>query len=186
MKEQRKSLSVNKDWALFLDRDGVINRRIPGDYIKRWDEFEFLPGTLEAIARFSGIFGHIFVVTNQQGIGKGLMTIDSLNSLHQKMVEEIHTAGGHIDKIYFCPDLEKSGSLYRKPAIGMALQARKDFPGIKLNHSVVAGDSISDMKFGRSAGMTTCLIGEDIELARLHYELIDFRFNDLLNLAQTL
>jgi len=186
MKEQRKSLQINKAWTLFLDRDGVINRRIPGDYVKRWEDFEFLPGTLEAIARFSECFGHIFVVTNQQGIGKGQMTAATLALVHGQMLAAIRQAGGRVDKVYFCPDLEKSGSLFRKPRIGMALQARKEFPGIRFKTSLMAGDTLSDMKFGKSAGMHTALIGTDYLLAKDHASLVDFHFDSLKDLSLSL
>lgn len=186
MKEQKKSLKINREWTLFLDRDGVINRRIPGDYVKRWEDFDFTPGTLEAIARFSEIFGNIFVVTNQQGIGKGQMSEEDLLMLNKHMLEAIKQAGGRIDKVYFCPDLEASGSFFRKPRIGMALRARKEFPGVHFRTSLMAGDSLSDMKFGKSAGMITALIGTDYTLARDHAELVDFHFDSLKELALTL
>jgi histidinol-phosphate phosphatase family protein len=186
MKELTKSLKINKDWALFLDRDGVINRRIPGDYVKRWEDFEFMPGTLEAMPLFAEIFGKIFVVTNQQGIGKGQMTENDLDAIHAKMLEAITKAGGRIDKIYHCPDLEKSGSLYRKPRIGMALRARKDFPEIKLKKALMAGDSISDMKFGKDAGMITAFISSDPGLAQKHPAIIDYLFDDLKALSLAL
>ncbi|MEI6575658.1 MAG: HAD family hydrolase [Bacteroidota bacterium] len=186
MKEHKKNLSVNKDWSLFLDRDGVINKRIPGEYIKRWEEFEILPGTLEAISRFSELFGKIFVVTNQQGIGKGQMTENDLLIIHDQMLNSVTNAGGKIDKIYHCPDLEKSGSFCRKPQIGMALKAKKDYPSVNLKYAVMAGDSASDMKFGRDAGMITVLIGDDLSIAREHPDLVDFHFDDLRALSLAL
>src|SRR5688572_23731927 len=93
--------------TLFLDRDGVINERIPGDYVKNWDEFIFLDGVLEALNILARKFNRIVVVTNQQGIAKGLMTEEDLNKVHQRMVLEIQESGGKIDKVYFCPLSEK-------------------------------------------------------------------------------
>jgi histidinol-phosphate phosphatase family protein len=154
-----KKVARADDWALFLDRDGVINRRLVGNYVKSWDEFEFLPGVLEAIALFARKFRHIFIITNQQGIGKGLMTEDDLARIHQKMQKEIEKAGGRIDAIYFCPSLAAAKSPRRKPAPGMALEAKKDFPDVDFSKSVMAGDSVSDMEFARNAGMYALFIG---------------------------
>ena len=69
-----QDLKIDRGWTLFLDRDGVINRRIVDDYVKSWDQFKFLPGVPDAIKRLAGVFGRIIVVSNQQGIGIGLMT----------------------------------------------------------------------------------------------------------------
>jgi histidinol-phosphate phosphatase family protein len=151
------------DWSLFLDRDGVINRRLVDDYVKSPDEFEFLPGVLEAIALFAQKFRHIFIITNQQGIGKGLMTENDLAEIHQKMQEEIEAAGGRIDAIYYCPSLASVNSPRRKPAPGMALQAKKDFPDVDFSKSVMAGDSVSDMEFARNAGMHALFIGSGMQ-----------------------
>ncbi|HRY32812.1 MAG TPA: HAD family hydrolase [Bacteroidales bacterium] len=185
-KKRLDSFSPDRSWNLFLDRDGVVNRKLPGDYVKDWEHFEFLPGSLEAIRIFSGFFRKIFIVTNQQGIGKGLMTAEQLEALHRQMLTVIHDQGGRIDQIYYCPDLEDSGSLYRKPNIGMALAARKDHPGIRFRESVMAGDSISDMIFGKKTGMQTILISTDRLPALKHASLIDLTFPDLLHFARFL
>ncbi|MEI7981828.1 MAG: phosphatase, partial [Bacteroidota bacterium] len=78
------NLKIDHTWTLFLDRDGVINRRIVGNYAKSCDQFEFIPGVLDAIRQFSLIFGKIIVVTNQQGIGKGLMSREDVTAIHQQ------------------------------------------------------------------------------------------------------
>ena len=146
---------IDKSWTLFLDRDGVINRRLLDDYVKRWDEFEFLPGVKEAIAKLSRIFGRVVIVSNQQGIGKGLMTEKDLDHIHSMMVHEIEEAGGRIDAIYHCPELKEKNPECRKPKPGMALQAQKDFPEIDFEKSVMIGDSESDIEFGKRLGMLT-------------------------------
>ncbi|MHC1708006.1 MAG: D-glycero-alpha-D-manno-heptose-1,7-bisphosphate 7-phosphatase [Bacteroidales bacterium] len=173
-------------WTLFLDRDGVINQRLHEDYVKSWSEFKFIPGVKDALSVFSPLFRYIFVVTNQQGIGKGLMTEEALSLLHSKMLEDIVSYGGRIDKVYHCPDLEGSGSTYRKPNIGMALKVKKEFPEVNFRRSVMAGDSVSDMKFGRKAGMITVFISDDLPVIRQHHSLIDFAFPDLLTFANSL
>jgi len=156
-----KEIINDGDWALFLDRDGVINRRLVDDYVKKTSEFEFLPKVLESIAIFSKVFKYVFIVTNQQGIGKGLMSEADLEIIHRKMVQKIEAQGGRIDKIYHCPDLASSNSENRKPEIGMALQAQKDFPDIEFSKSLMAGDSKGDIRFGKNAGMTTVFINSD-------------------------
>ncbi len=181
-----KNLNISKNWTLFLDRDGVINRRLVDDYVKSWDEFEFIEGVLDAIKKFSEIFGKVFVVTNQQGIGKGLMTEDTLIEIHRKMADEIAKAGGNIDKVYFCPDLKSSGSFCRKPQIGMGLKARKDFPEINFKRSIMAGDTASDMKFGKRLKMKTVLIGDDLSVASENPALVDFQYDSLIDFAQLL
>jgi len=147
------TLTIDKTWTLFLDRDGVINQRIKGDYVKNVDEFHFLPGSIEAIARLSSVFGKIVVVTNQQGIGKGLYSQDDLSLVHGKMKGEIERAGGRIDAVFFAPNLASENSPLRKPGIGMALNAQKIFPQIDFAKSIMVGDTESDMLFAHNAGM---------------------------------
>jgi histidinol-phosphate phosphatase family protein len=157
-------MKFDKTWTLFLDRDGVINERTPGDYIKKWEDFIFLPHSLKAIEKLSTIFGRIVVVTNQAGIGKGLMTEKRLNTIHTRMMKTIHEYGGRIDKVYFAPDLPINATNNRKPGTGMPLQAQKDFPEIQFPLSVIVGDSNSDMEMGDRLGMVKVFIhgkGED-------------------------
>jgi histidinol-phosphate phosphatase family protein len=181
-----KNLSIDKSWSLFLDRDGVINKRLEGDYVKKWEEFEFLPGVLEAIATFTKVFGKVFIVTNQQGIGKGLMLESELDIIHDKMNREIRIHGGKINKTYYSPYREEENSVFRKPNIGLARKAKIDFPAIDLEKSIMAGDSITDMQFGKNAGMITVLIHSDKELYQQNSELIDYMFPDLKSFASLL
>jgi len=174
-------LKPDKEWTLFLDRDGVLNRRFPGDYVKLPQDFLWIEGVLENLAYVSGMFSKIIVVTNQQGIGKGLMSSNDLERIHRKMLDDVQSAGGRIDKVYFCPDLEKSGSFYRKPMVGMGLQAKKDFPEIEFSKSIMVGDTLSDMRFGKRLKMKTVLISDDLTLARRKPYYVDLRF---LNLAE--
>ncbi|MCK5856195.1 MAG: HAD family hydrolase [Bacteroidales bacterium] len=148
------------DWALFLDRDGVINRRIVADYVKRWEDFEFLPGVLESFPVFAKYFKHIFIITNQQGVGKGMMTAMDLEKIHRQMKQEIENTPCKINGIYFCPSLAAENSPRRKPNPGMALEAKSDFPNVDLAKSIMVGDSPSDIEFGINAGMQTIFIGD--------------------------
>jgi len=155
-----KDLSFSKDWALFLDRDGVISRRVPDGYVTRWEEFQFLDGVLESIAKLSKVFGNIFIVSNQQGIGKGIMDMKSLEIIDNKMKEEIRQAGGRIDASYYSPFLVSENHPDRKPGSGLAFKAKADFPAIEFSRSVMVGDSQSDMEFGKKLGMITVMICE--------------------------
>ena len=146
--------------TLFLDRDGVINKKIDNDYVRNWEQFEFLPNVIDALKILNKLFDKIIIVTNQRGIGRGLMSEDDLNNIHEKMLTVLDKEGIKIDRIYYCPhDYEKEVCNCRKPKIGMALQAKKDFPYIDFNNSIIVGDSISDMEFGKKSGMKSFLIG---------------------------
>jgi histidinol-phosphate phosphatase family protein len=176
-----KDLSYTEDWVLFLDRDGVISRRVVNGYVARWKDFRFLDGALEAIKRLSTVFGYIIIVSNQQGIGKGMMSTESLKIIDLKMKQKIKQAGGRIDASYYSPYLSSENHPDRKPGIGMGLKAKTDFPAIDFSRSVMVGDSESDMEFGKRLGMITVLISEedqpDIASA-------DFHFRSLLDFSQ--
>lgn len=152
-------MKVDKSWTLFLDRDGVINKELPGDYVKRLDEFIFEPGAVEAIAVLSKLFGAIYIVTNQRGVGIGVMTEDDLHTIHSEMQKEIERAGGKIDGIYYCIDADRKSPM-RKPRPGMALKAKVEHPEIDFSKTIMAGNSASDMEFGRAAGITTVFIDD--------------------------
>jgi D-glycero-D-manno-heptose 1,7-bisphosphate phosphatase len=170
-----KNLNINKNWTLFLDRDGVINKKIDNDYVKQWIEFEFIEGVLDALKFLNTLFGNIIVVTNQQGIGKKLYRIEDLELIHKNMLYEIAYHGGKIDKVYFSPYLKSENHPYRKPGIGMALKAKEDISSINFKQSIMIGDSMSDMEFGRNAGMKTIYISEEIT----ENDKIDFNFKSL-------
>ncbi|MBQ9418497.1 MAG: HAD family hydrolase [Bacteroidales bacterium] len=168
--------------AVFLDRDGVLNELRRDDYVKSPEELVLLPGVAEAVRLLHRCFDLVLVATNQQGIGKGLMTEADLAAVHSKLAAE---APG-IDRIYHCPDLAHSRSFNRKPNIGMALQARHDYPSLRLKECTMVGDSMTDMLFGRRAGMTTVLIGEDNPVGREKPHLVDYHFATLLGYARWL
>ncbi|MGZ3861677.1 MAG: D-glycero-alpha-D-manno-heptose-1,7-bisphosphate 7-phosphatase [Bacteroidia bacterium] len=156
-----KNLNIDKSWSVFLDRDGVINKRLENDYVKTLEEFEFLEGVPEAVKILSELFGKVIVVTNQQGIGKGIYSENDLNIIHHYMADEIEKHGGRFDKVYFSPHLAADNHHWRKPGIGMALQAKEDIPSVDFTRSVMVGDSMSDMEFGRKAGMKTIFISPE-------------------------
>lgn len=153
-------LHIDDSWCLYLDRDGVINKRLPGDYVKSLEEWEWLSGVPEAIAELSGLFKYVFVVTNQQGIGKGIMTHDDLAKVHNHLSDRVDELGGRISAIYYAPELDSPNKVDRKPAIGMALKSRQHFPDVDFSKSIMVGDSGSDMEFGKTAGMKTVFISD--------------------------
>ena len=176
---------IDKTWTLFLDRDGVINHEKHLDYIHTWDEFVFYEGAKEAIAVFAKIFNRIVVVTNQKGIGKGVTRLEDLQLIHKNMVGEIEMAGGRIDAVYFCADLEDD-SPNRKPNPGMGLQAVKDFPEIDLSKAIMVGNTISDMKFGRNLGVQTIFLPTTRPEVDLNDDRIDAVYNSLIDFANAM
>ena len=181
-----RKLPIDKGWALFLDRDGVINQRIQDDYVKHPDEFEFIPGVTDALRIFAGLFNPIIVITNQQGIGRGLMTNAQLDLVHDKMLKSVTETGGRIDAVFYSPDLKNNRSFTRKPAVGLGLKARKQFPSLNFKNSIMAGDTYSDILFGHRLGMITVLIGNDKEAAFQAAGILDYTFPDLITFAEYL
>lgn len=177
--------NIDQHWTLFLDRDGVINHDKDNDYIRNREEFRFYDTTLEAMAILAPLFQKIVIVTNQKGVGKGLMTSDDLQRIHHNMLQSVQQAGGKIDRIYYCPDLSDD-SINRKPNPGMAFQAKADFPEIDFSKSIIVGNRISDMGFGRNAGMHTVFLATTHPETAFPHELIDLRFNDLLAFAKAI
>lgn len=150
---------IQDDWTLMLDRDGVINRRVVGGYVTRWEDFEFLPGVLEAIRIFSGRFRYVFIVTNQQCVEKGLVSMECLEDMHDRMCAEIERHGGRIDGLFVCTQLATNPDNYRKPNPQMAYMAQSIHPDMDLQKSLMVGDSDSDVEFGKNAGTRTIFIG---------------------------
>lgn len=138
--------------TLLLDRDGVINKLRPNDYVKSWEEFEFLPGVFDALKKWKSHFKYIFVVTNQRGVGKGVMTEDALLDVHHKMVVEIERHGGRIDKIYYCTALTEEDNR-RKPGNGMFMDILKEYPDVNPKTCIMIGDSESDMNFAKKCNI---------------------------------
>lgn len=145
--------------TLFLDRDGVINVLRVNDYVKDVSELELREDFLNSIPLISSHFGKVFIVTNQQGIAKGICTQEQVDEVHRHLLDRLENHGLHIDNIYMCPHLAGSGCPCRKPETGLAMQAKKDYPDIDFARSVMIGDSASDMRFGRNCGMETVFIG---------------------------
>jgi D-glycero-D-manno-heptose 1,7-bisphosphate phosphatase len=150
--------------AIFLDRDGVINRKMPeGDYVKDWREFSFLPGVLKAIRMLKQNGFLIAVITNQRCVAKGIITEERLKEIHESMLNEIRKYGGDIDAIYFCPHDVSDGCDCRKPVPGMISRAIEDCRNydveVDLEKSYVIGDSEKDIASAKALGIKAIKIG---------------------------
>lgn len=178
-------MEINKSDAIFLDRDGVINVERPDDYVKKPDEFLFIEGVREAISELSNLFTHIIIVTNQRGIGRGKMSLSDLNDVHQYMLSEIRKCGGRIDHIYYCIDVS-STSINRKPNIGMALQAKRDYPDIDFSRSIMVGNSRSDMEFAHKLGIYSVLVGDKYNKEDKIYKTVDAHYENLYSFVSKL
>ena|SRR5579862_7007754 len=145
--------------AVFLDRDGVINRKAPeGEYIVRWEGFEILPGVVEAIQSLNQSGCCVIVVTNQRAVARSKITLAELQEMHARLIATLAERGAKIDRVYFCPhDLEANCDC-RKPKAGMLLRALKEFEIDPLK-SWMVGDSAVDIEAGKTAGCRTALIG---------------------------
>lgn len=151
-------------WPLFLDRDGVINRRIVDDYVRNPDQFEFLPGALGALSILADWAPRIVVITNQQGVGRGLMTHASVDEVHGHMMDQISASGGRIDEVLVCPHLVAKRCPCRKPAPGLASDWLAGHPDVDPRLSIMVGDAASDIAMGtalarRTGGCDTVRIG---------------------------
>jgi len=145
--------------AVFVDRDGVINKKLTeGRYVTSIEEFEFLPGSLDALAQLASYGQTVVVVTNQQGVGKGLLSVDDLASIHAFMTDKVASAGGFISQICACPHLAGTCEC-RKPMVGLFEQAQERDQSIVFEQSVVIGDSSCDIEAGERIGARTMLVG---------------------------
>jgi D-glycero-D-manno-heptose 1,7-bisphosphate phosphatase len=144
--------------AAFLDRDGVINQKAPdGQYVTRWEEFQFLPGVVEGITQLNRAGFCVIVVTNQRCVAKGLLTETDLKGLHQRMSEHLARSGARIDAIFHCPHEIEPPCSCRKPAPGMLFEAAHS-RDLDLASSWMIGDSVADIQAGKSAGCRTARV----------------------------
>ena len=165
----------------------MINTRIPGAYVKTWEEFEFTTGALKALCRFASFFDHIIIITNQQGVGKGLMTAEKLDEIHDQLKKQIQEAGGRIDAIYACTELKSEDSNCRKPSPAMALWAKMKYPEIDFAKSIMIGDSLSDMEFGGNLGMYSVFVeGKQEEAEEAETLKVDLRIKKLADFSSFL
>ena len=162
-------LSMDAD-TLLLDRDGVINRWLPGDYVDSWEKFSVLPGILESLREWAGHFRRIFLVTNQRGVGKGRMTQEQLETVHARMRSEIAAAGGRIDGIYLCTAVSEDDPR-RKPNRGMFDEILAAYPDVRPERTVMLGDSRYDREFAANCGIGFVLM-ETAEITLRYQEAV--------------
>lgn len=156
VKIAKKFISPKK--VILLDRDGVINKRPPkADYVKKWSDFIFLPGSIKAIKLFKDKGYKIFIVSNQSGIARGKITKKDLNLIHQKMQKELKSNGAQIDDIYYCPHGWNDGCNCRKPKPGLLLKASREHL-FDLTKSIFIGDDKRDIEAGDKVGCKTILV----------------------------
>lgn len=142
--------------AIFLDRDGVINRE-RADYVKGWDEFELLPGALSALDHLADLAWPILVITNQSAVGRGLMTLATVEYIHACLQRQFEATGARIDRFYVCPHRPEDGCDCRKPKPGLLRQAAVDY-GLDLTQCIVIGDSLSDAAVAQAVGARCILV----------------------------
>jgi D-glycero-D-manno-heptose 1,7-bisphosphate phosphatase len=150
--------------AVFLDRDGVVNRKAPeGSFISSWDDFHVLPGVAQAILRLNRANLPVVIVSNQRGIALGLYSAAQVAAVHQSFQQFLASSGAHIDAFFVCP--HNAGCCdCRKPLPGLFLQAAARFPGLSASQCVMVGDALVDMEFGRRLGMRTILVESELGL----------------------
>jgi len=147
--------------TVFLDRDGVLNEKMPeGRYVTCLEEFHLLPGVAEAIRRLNCAGLRVILVSNQRGIALGLYTSAEVDAIHAGLQTVLENHGAHLDGIYYCPH-DKSQCNCRKPMPGLFEQAVTSFPDIDAQTSIIIGDSLSDIEFGRRLGLMCALIEGD-------------------------
>jgi D-glycero-D-manno-heptose 1,7-bisphosphate phosphatase len=142
---------------VFVDRDGVINRRLPGDYVRSWEEFAFLPGARAGLRLLRESGRLLIVITNQRGIGRGLMSEADLAEVHRRMQAALAAAGAAVDAILHCPHDLGANCGCRKPQPGMLTAAFERF-AIDAARSWVVGDSLTDLAAGAAAGVPGILV----------------------------
>ena len=148
---------VRSNKTVFLDRDGVINKNLDNDYVKKWNEFEFLPRAKEAIKALTDANWDIIVISNQAGVGKGIMSAQVVEEINARMIKQIEDHGGKVKAVYYCPHRPDEDCECRKPKPGMLRRAADKF-GIELSSSYLIGDNITDIQAGAQMGCTTILV----------------------------
>lgn len=141
---------------VIIDRDGTINFD-SAEFIKCADEWQAMPGALEAVARLNHAGWHVVLATNQSGLGRGLFEVSALNDIHTKMHQQLSALGGRIDAVFYCPHTADDGCRCRKPAAGLLEQIAERY-GISLKGVPMVGDALRDMQAGAAAGCALHLV----------------------------
>src|SRR3990167_5880935 len=172
---------------IILDRDGVINYESV-EYIKSPNEWIPIPGSLQAIAALNRAGFHIFIVTNQSGVGRGYYDLAMLDCIHEKLVSELAAYGGMVDEIFFCPHHPEDKCTCRKPEPGLIYQLQAKY-NVPLAETYFIGDSVADIKAAQRAGCRPILVltGNGKNTLNAHPEFLSIpRFVDLSEAANAL
>jgi histidinol-phosphate phosphatase family protein len=179
--------------GIFLDRDGTINQEV--NFLSTPEELELIPGSAEAIQRANQLGFKVFIVTNQSGIARGLLTTDQLEKIHTTLLRMLNAKNAHVDGVYYCPHHPESGDSpltttcdCRKPNTGLIERACKEF-SIDRRRSFVIGDRMADVQLGNNAGMSSIIVltgygKEELELSRQANAHIDYVAGDLSDAMQ--
>jgi histidinol-phosphate phosphatase family protein len=174
MSEHNKFLpNINdcRQYTLFIDRDGVINQPIIDDYAKVASEFIFCEGAIDALSRLKTIFKRLVLVTNQQGVGKQVMTSQDLENVHLKMYDSLRFKNySYFDLVLYAPYLNEDKHTWRKPSTGMLLKAKEYYPDIDFSKSIMVGDSPIDMALADQLNMMKVrILNDQFEFDNQHY-----------------
>ena len=148
-------MKTNAKIAVFLDRDGTINRE--RNYVNRAADFELLPEVADAIRALNEAGVKVLVASNQSGVARGYLTMKHLGSITSKMHRQLAKGGARVDAVYYCPFHPDDKPYCRKPSVGMAMEAREQF-GVDLKRSYMVGDNRVDMEFGANIGARNVLV----------------------------
>ncbi|MEN9742342.1 MAG: hypothetical protein RLZZ65_147 [Bacteroidota bacterium] len=174
---------LDPSWSLFLDRDGVINQRDFNGYILKWSDFQFTPGLLENAGAINALFGHVFVVTNQQCVAKELISSEDLAALHTQMIQELALHGLQIQHLVAATEKKGEAPFRRKPNTTMALEIKALFPAVDFQKSIMVGDTDADIAFGKALGMLTILVRSQEKTTQIPDFYID-HLAEIINLIQ--
>ena len=152
--------------AIFLDRDGVINRKVPEkDFVKNVDELIYLPKVKEIVGKLKQKGYIVIIISNQSGINRGIINKENLEKINAKLKKDLG-----VDAIYYCPHLPEENCSCRKPKTGLIEKAVKDF-NVDIKLSLFIGDNDFDMMAGKSAGCTTIMVDSNVGLAQIEEQL---------------
>ncbi len=171
--------------ALLLDRDGVLNEEKRGSYIFTPEEYIWLPGVQDALVKAREYYDYFFIVTNQRGISRGLMTEADLAKVHQKMTDELSKLDVEIHGIYYAKGMDDADP-FRKPNPGMGLKIKEEFKDIDWSRSTMIGNNISDMEFGKHLDLETIFLSTTNPPLKLPHSSVDKQFSSLLAWSETL
>jgi D-glycero-D-manno-heptose 1,7-bisphosphate phosphatase len=174
---------------IFLDRDGVINVKAnEGEYITSWNHFQFLPKVVSTLRSLSTENNKLFIITNQQCIGKKIITSQQLAAIHKKMLHELAKASVTIEDIYICPHLEADECECRKPKPGMLHRVISDnkYYGDNRYRYYMIGDNESDIIAGNAIGCTTVLFCRKCDQSVINHSEANYIIQDITDLGKIL